>query len=193
MIYRGSSTSSQAFAVTGVVVSRDGVVVTDRSATSVEADCPLGATCEPNRYAVQLAGREYDARVILEDQLGGSPILALKLVLGPDESVDAVSFGRSDPKLAQALISIGGERSDDVLRVAMGRTLYAEVTGSTTPARVGGYVTAPMLAASRAGSLIVNLDGQAVGVVVTERNSTYIYPMALILEALRTPEMPEVP
>lgn len=173
----GGSTSEHAIG-SGFIVSRDGLIVTSRASMT-----PLPPSGE--KYPVVLNGKEYVAALIevvrTEER---SPVVFLKLSLKEGEAIDAVSFGREqNPKIAQTLIVMGKSDDSGIFKTTVAKLRFAKSSSATTSPILTGMDTAPDISEQHLDSLVVNLDGQAEGIVIAgEDGKRYVYPVSRILE-----------
>lgn len=165
----------------GFVVSRDGVIATDMKKISTEMGLREG-------YRIELNGKSYTARPMKSDAMGKSSVALLKISDTTESDIfDAVSFGRQvDPKIAQTVIIIGGGDGSGVGRGTLTKFNYLNPTATTTPKIIGTISTANKISADNTGALVVNLDGQAIGIVVTADDWTnhLIFPASRILDLI---------
>ena len=177
----GTATSSDPKAI-GFVISRDGIIVTD---THELID---GNTADTN-YTVLIADKQYNAQGLIK-QSGDEPIYFLKLTnLASSTSLDSVTFGRNEnPKLAQTVSILGGADGEGVFKTSLSRFRYVKSTGTSTPEQsLGNIETNPTIPSHNLGGLVVNLDGQVIGIVIPDPldiTKSVIYPVPSILSLL---------
>ncbi len=163
----------------GFVVSRDGVIVVDMKSVSTESGLR-------ESYRITIGDKSYIATPMKHDALAKTPLALLKIDGTKQGDVfDAVAFGRQvDPKIAQTVIVLGGVDGMEVFKGSLAKFHYAKSESTTTPARITSIDTAPKIPAENAGALVVNLDAQAVGIVVSAETGTnlVIYPASRILD-----------
>ncbi len=182
-IFSTSQDASTAPLATGFIVSRDGVIATDLKKISTE-------TGLRDSYRIMLNGKSYVAKPMKSDAMNKSSLGLLKISDQKETDVfDAVTFGRQiDPKIAQTVILIGGGDGSGVLRGTLTRFHFLNPDATSTPKIISTIDTASKISSENIGALVVNLDGQAVGIVVTAEDSTNptIYPAARILDLIST-------
>ena len=176
----GSATSSDPLAI-GFVASRDGLIVTESTTLFGEAGIR-------ESYTVVIGDQTYVAKPMPNQVDVKRPIYFLKIDNLPvDATLDAVAFGRSgDIKLAQTVVVLGGSDGMGVFKTTLSRFHYLKGEGTSTLPVLIGVETIPKIADGNLGGLVVNLDGQAMGVVVLGDDTTkyVIYPIARLLEFL---------
>lgn len=183
MIYprpAGGGTSTSALPIaTGFVVSRDGYIATDR------ASVMQGSELKED-YIVVVKSQTYIARPI---SLGGtqSPLLFLKISDLGSESIDSVSFGSmAVPRTAQTLIVLGDGESTGIFKTTVAKLRFSEPETPTSTVLFIGIETSPQISEQHRGGLVVNLDGQAEGIVVGVADGAtakyYVYPSSRIFE-----------
>jgi hypothetical protein len=169
---------------TGFVVSRDGLVVTE--VASLVTDGVFR-----DKYAVSVGGEQYAATPLTGNVGGKSPIAFLKLTPTADAvSFDAVSFAKQvDPKLGQGVVVMGNAQGDSIVKATISHFHYLKSESTTTPESLqllGSIDTLPKLSVDNAGALVVNFDGQAVGIVAwSDEYARYVvYPASRIIDLL---------
>ena len=180
LIYaRGAASSSEPVGI-GFVVSRDGLIVT-------ETQSLLGSGAPAENYTVRLRDQSYSASP-LPNQETKQQVYFLKLKdLSASSTIDAVSYGRSDnPKVAQTLVILGGSDGTGVFKATVSKLRFTKPDAtSSTEQLLTGMMTNPNIPGQNDGALVVNLDGQVVGMVVHDPLDTIrylIYPISRILD-----------
>lgn len=170
--------SSTVPAAIGFVVSRDGLI-------ACETKSLLGENAPKDNYVVTIRGKNYQA-IPMNNQDIKDPVFFLKVMSAAEgETFDAVSFGRGGTeKLAQTVVVLGGEDGDAVFKTTLSKLRYTKQDATSTPSLLTGIETIPMIPEDSLGGLVVNLDGQAVGIVirVSDAAKYVIYPVARLLE-----------
>lgn len=180
-----TATSSPADAI-GFVVSRDGLIALPKSKMM---------TGENITYAVIVDGKTFTATPMEGKKDDTTPVAFLKIKFLPDGmTLDAVSFGRHvTPKTGQTVVVLGGEDGTDVMKVTLTKIHYSDETSASSTQKLLSAETLPKLTENMLGGLVVNLDGQAVGVVLwssaEERYS--IFPTERIIGLISTPDSTE--
>lgn len=174
------SASSSVPTAIGFVVSRDGLI-------ACETRSLLGDGAPRADYAVTIGKKNYLA-IPMTNQDEKSPIFFLKITnAAQGETFDAVSFGRSgSEKLAQTVVVLGGRDADAVFKTTLSKLRYAKTDASSTPPLLMAIETIPQIPDNNLGGLVINLDGQAVGMVIPVLDATkyVIYPVSRLLEHL---------
>lgn len=180
LIYTKGTASSSAPQATGFVVSRDGLIAT-------EPQSLIGSGALAESYTVKLGTESYTASP-LPNQDTKQQVYFLKLKdLSASSTIDAVSYGRSDnPKVAQTLVVLGGSDGAGVFKATVSKLRFTKVDAtSSTEQLLTGMTTNPKIPEQNAGALVVNLDGQVVGMVTPDPldDTKYlIYPISRILD-----------
>jgi len=160
----------------GFIISRDGLVAAD--AYTLAGDTGLKA-----EYAVRVGEKTYGAKLQKAEGFEKQPIVFLKLgSLG--EALDAVSWSaKLDPKVAQTAVILGGADGTSVFKTTLSRMRYDKGEGTSTPPMLVAIETTPKIPDENAGALVVNLDGQALGIVIwSEADARHlVYPASRIL------------
>jgi S1-C subfamily serine protease len=173
-----AATSSDPLAI-GFVISRDGLIVSETK--SLFDDEPAKES-----YHVIIGEKRYVATLIAHQNEAENPVSFLKISdLVQGESLDAVSFGRAgEQKLAQTVVVLGGISGDGVFKTTLSKLRYIKSDATGTPQVLSGIETLPRIPDENLGGLVVNLDGQAVGMVISGSESVkyVIYPVARLLE-----------
>lgn len=179
LVYSMAQATDTAPLASGFVVSRDGVIVVDMKSISTESGLR-------ESYRVTIGDRSYVATPMSHDAIAKTPLALLKIDgMKQGDVFDAVAFGRQvDPKIAQTVVVLGGVDGLGVFKGSLSKFHYAKPESTTTPARITSIDTAPRIPDENAGALVVNLDAQAVGIVVTPQVGTnlVIYPASRILD-----------
>lgn len=175
IFYNASSSLPTAI---GFVVSRDGLI-------ACETGSLLGNDQPKDNYVVTLGDKHYQASP-MKNQDGKQPVFFLKIMnAAQGETFDAVSFGRSGgEKLAQTVIVLGGAGGDSVFKTTLSKLRYAKQDASSTQPLLLNIETIPAIPDSNLGGLVVNLDGQAVGMVIEGGDAAkyVIYPVSRLLD-----------
>lgn len=178
----GTATATIPIAI-GFVVSRDGIVVSD--ARSLAGDSGLKAN-----YAVAVGDTTYAAKLVKPEGFESRPVQFLTLTdLPKDKTLDAVTFpSKLDPKVAQTVVILGGEDGASIFKTSLAKFKYSKGQGTTTPSYLVGIETTPRIPDGNAGALVVNLDGQALGIAVWDEASAkyVIFPMSRVVEYVKT-------
>lgn len=180
-IYSGASASSTALLAIGFVVSRDGLIATEPKSL-------FGEGAPKESYNVSIAGKSYSAAPVSGQEASNFPVYFLKISkLAASDTLDSVTYGRTDdPKLAQTVVVLGGSDGIGVFKTSLSRLRFNKTISTTTPAQyLVGIETLPHIPEQNAGGLVVNLDGQAVGIVIpdsVDSTKSLVYPISRILE-----------
>lgn len=165
---------------TGFIVSRDGII-----ATTLSNIAPEGTVAE--RYSVVVGGRELTARSIELSGVARDVALLRVVDLKEKEALDAVSFGsKSDPKVGQTVIVLGGEDGSGIFKTILTRLIYEPGASTSSPKVLSGLEVTPKIPQGYSGGLVANLDGQTVGMTVwsSEGEKYVVLPAARILDAI---------
>jgi len=171
-----AATTSDAIGI-GFIISRDGIVVTETRALA-------GETGLKAEYTVLINGKMYGAKLQKPEGFEKQPIAFLKLKLASSEVLDAVSWSsKLDPKVAQTAVVLGGSDGTSVFKATLSRMRYEKGEATSSPAVLTAIETTPKLPDGNAGALVVNLDGQALGIAIwSEADGRYlVYPASRIL------------
>lgn len=180
-IYSGTSASSTSPLTIGFVVSRDGLIATEPKSL-------LGVGVAMESYTVSIGGKTYSASPVPGQETGNFPVYFLKIAnLAASDTLDSVTYGRTeDPKLAQTVVVLGGVDGTGVFKTTLSRLRFSKTNSTTTPAQyLVGIETLPRIPEQNAGGLVVNLDGQVVGIVIpdsADSTKSLVYPISRILE-----------
>ncbi len=174
----GTATSSSPDAI-GFVISQDGMIVTDAKTLSAIA-------VDKAVYVVVVGEREFVGSLVDLGVQADSQVALIRLNLPRGDTLDAVSFGpkSTQPKVAQSVVVLGGENGLGIYKATFSKLHMIKGVGTTSPSYLGSIDTTPRIPAGFEGSLVVNLDGQAVGLVVKggEDSRLTIYPAGRIFE-----------
>jgi hypothetical protein len=182
---KDAATSTTAFTV-GVLVSRDGVIAVDRARF-------LAETPETASYHVRINDEFFVAEHLSQTAAAiVSPVTFLKIVGVPEgASFDPVSFLNRAPRLGQTIIMLGNAATLGVWKSSVGKITPStlEGAGTSTPKTYGRIDPSADLPEASSGTLVLNLDGQAVGIVVSDpddQDASFIIPMSFIAELLNS-------
>jgi len=179
----GTPTTSPHDAI-GFVVSKDGLIATDAKSLA-----PIGTG--KGLYVVSIGDQEYLGSRVDSAELGAYSLALIRLTLDSNTVLNAVSFGPKSalPKVAQTIVVLGGENGQDIFKATISKLNYEKSTGTSTPSYMGSIDTSPKIPTGSEGSLVVNLDGQAVGLVVKGLDDTRltIFPAWRIFELVSAP------
>ena len=177
----GADSSASPLAI-GFVASRDGLII-------VETKALLGDVAAKESYQVTVAGKYFSATPII-GQDTTKKLFFLKLSgLNASSTVDSVSYSRGDPKIARTVVVLGGADGSVVFKTSISKFRYQKPDATSTPPSLVGIETSPKIPEQNSGALVVDLDGQAIGIVVTDPNDPtryIIYPISRILEVVTT-------
>ena len=175
----GAGSSASPLAI-GFVVSRDGLII-------VETKSLLGDAPEKESYQVTVANKYFSATPII-GQDTTKKLFFLKLSgLNASSTVDSVSYSRGDLKLARTVIVLGGSDGSGVFKTSLSKIRYQKADATSTPATIVGIETSPRIPDQNSGALVIDLDGQAVGIVIADPSDAtkyIVYPISRILEAV---------
>jgi S1-C subfamily serine protease len=173
-----TATSSDPLAI-GFVISRDGLIVT-------ESKSLLGDEPAKESYRIMLGEKYYSAALTSQQDDSATPVSFLKIGnISEGQTFDAVSFGRAgEQKLAQTVVVLGGTEGDGVFKTTLSKLRYVKSDATGTPQILNGIETLPKIPDENLGGLVVNLDGQAVGMVISgnELMKYIIYPVSRLIE-----------
>lgn len=177
LVYDDTHATSTEPIARGFIISRDGYIATDRRAIDAEGILR-------DNYRVMVGEKSYSATPIPIEKDDTTPIAFLKLSeLKEGETLDAISFGnQGDPKVAQTVIVLGGGDGSGVWKTNLSKFRYTKNASTSTPQTIASIEASPKIPSENSGSLVVNLDGQAVGIVIEESETVrLIYPSSHIL------------
>jgi hypothetical protein len=181
-IYASDTGSSSDPIAIGFIASRDGLIISDSE--GLLGGAPAHAT-----YYVTIKGVGYEAEP-MTGQDGSKPLFFLKLKnLSATTSLDSVTYGRGDPKVAQTVVILGGGDGTGVFKATLSKMRYSKTDSTTTPSILYGIETLPRIADQNLGAPVVDLDGQLVGIVVPDSldgSRSMIYPISRILESINS-------
>ena len=179
-IYGANTATSSAPDTTGFVVSRDGIVVADAKTLGL-------IPSDKGTYIVQVGDREYVGTFVQKEAYTDLPVAFISLTLPEGTSIDAVSFGSDSakPKVAQTAVILGGENGLGIFKATVAKLVYIKPTSTSSPITIGSLETSAKIPVGYEGALVVNLDGQAIGIVVdTPDRPLVIYPASRILSLM---------
>ena len=159
-IYGGSSASSTAPLTIGFVVSRDGLIATEPKSL-------LGEGVARENYTVMIGDKSYAAAPVPGQESTSLPVYFLKITkLASTDTLDSVTYGRTEnPKLAQTVVVLGGGDGTGIFKTTLSKLRFSKTNSTTTPVQyLVGIETLPHIPDQNAGGLVVNLDGQVVGI-----------------------------
>lgn len=134
----------------GVVIASDGTILTDKQVIA------------PDRSyeAVFADGKQFPVKILSTDDRSGA--VYLQTLSGAGYAFFPAVIGNSDTvQLGQTVIALGGTVSN---KVSVGRASTVGLDTSTSTRRVVGIETDSPLEDGIAGTLLLNLSGQLVGV-----------------------------
>jgi hypothetical protein len=181
-IWVGSATSS-APTDSGVLVSRDGVIAVDHNRFVVDTPSEVS-------YPVRINGQFFTARYLAKTVNEFiAPVIFLKIEVSESVALDPVAFVNKSPRPGQTLIITGATPQAGVMKTIVTRITPAvlEPVGTSSPATFGEIVVTPPVPSDTHGSLVLNLDGQTVGIIVSDPNNPgkdMICPLSFVLESL---------
>ncbi len=175
-----TSTSSSPDAI-GAVISRDGVIAADLATVSTFAD-------SKTEVSVQI-GSTFYMGVVQDFEKGETGIALIRLYLDPSDVQNPVSFGvDTTPKIAQTLILLGGSDGEGVTKSTVSK-LHPMRQGTTTLSGPASIQVNPRIPDTYQGALAVNLDGHAVGIVITDADQKLsIFPAWRIFALIAPPD-----
>lgn len=182
----GGATSTLPLGI-GFVVSRDGVIAVPSRMFYTDNPSQIA-------YSVELDGKYYTAQHIAAVAKDiSSPVAFLKITDAHGASFDPVTFGslKSEMHPGQTVVMIGGGAGDSVFKTTLSRLVYSagkDDTATTTTKVLSAMEVNPKIPEKNDGGLVVNLDGQVVGMSVwVEDLSRYIiYPSSRIFDLVGT-------
>jgi S1-C subfamily serine protease len=174
----------------GFVVSRDGILAAD-------AKILAGVVANKGAYNIMLGEKEYTGTLVEKAAYADAPVAFIRLALASTATLDAVSFGSesTQPKVAQTTLVLGGDYGLGIFKATLTKLITTKSVGTSSPSTVNIIETSPRIPQGYEGSLVVNLDGQAVGIAVSfgEGKSPQIYPASRILSLMTLVAAPTPP
>lgn len=178
-IYMKGGDSAAAAIALGFVVSRDGVIAT------AEKDLLKQGTMKTS-YEVHIGSKIYSANPVTSKATDDAGLTFLKVTdLTATDTIDAVSFGKqTDPKIGQSAIILGGEDGSDMLKSSISKFRYTTASATGSIPALASIDVLPKIPDGNGGGLVVNLDGQAIGIVLySDTLERYIVlPASRVLE-----------
>ena len=180
-IYGGASASTTTPLTIGFVVSRDGLIATEPRSL-------LGEGVAKESYTIIIGDKSYAASPVPGQESINMPVYFLKITkLASTDTLDSVTYGRTEnPKLAQTVVVLGGTEGAGVFKTTLSRLRFSKTNSTTTPVQyLVGIETLPRIPDQNTGGLVVNLDGQVVGIVIPDTLDSarsVVYPISRILE-----------
>lgn len=167
----------------GFIISRDGVIAVPSRVFYIDNPTQIA-------YSVDVNGKRYTARHIAKTaQEISSPVAFLKITSTDALNFDPVTFSsaKSDMHPGQTVVMIGGGEGDPIFKTIVSRLVYStnkSDTASTSASILSAIEVDPKIPEKNDGGLVVNLDGQLVGMSVwSESLSRYIvYPSSRIFD-----------
>lgn len=182
-IYGAGTATSSVPDTVGFIISRDGMIATDAATLS-------GIPSDKAGYVVIVGDREYTGSLVEIREHANSALALIKISVPEGESLNAVTFGSvaSVPKVAQSVVVLGGENGTGIFKATLSKLITVKAVGTSTPSYLGSVETSPRIPLGFEGSLVVNLDGQAVGLVVKNADDSRltIFPAGRIFELVST-------
>ena len=172
----GTATSSSPDAI-GVVISRDGYVVADRTTL-------LGVETDKSIVSVLIGDKTYVGTVLANKEIADEDVALIRLNVPAADTPNPISFGQNlSPKIAQSLILLGGTDGDGVTRSNVSKLIMSKPIGTSTVTYLSAIDVSPKIPEGYEGGLVVNLDGQSIGVVIKgESGRLTVYPAGRILD-----------
>lgn len=182
----GMATSTPPVGI-GFIVSRDGVIAVPSRMFYINNPREIA-------YTVDLNGKYYTARHIAHAAEDISvPVAFLKIMDANDTNFDPVTFGslKSEMHPGQTVAMIGGGMGDSVFKTTVSRLMYGGAKGdtaSTSEKTLSALEVNPKIPEKNDGGLVVNLDGQLVGMSVwsSDISQYIIYPSSRIFDLVGT-------
>lgn len=192
VVYPAGAATSTAPLGIGFLVSRDGVIAVPSHTFYVD---------NPNAtsYLVDVSGKRYTANYVATSASGiTSPVAFLKIVAAGDTSFDSVTFSlKTEMHQGQTVALIGGAMGDAVFKTTISRLVYGDdktATASTSQKILLSIEVDPKIPEKNDGGLVINLDGQLVGMSVwVESQSQYVvYPSSRIFDLINSASKTQV-
>ena len=187
--------SKSKFLSLAFVLSKDGLLVTDSQTVAYNTT-----------YIIKLInGKEYNARVVAQDEEVGVAILQIKSGVDKEKKLSAqnfykVKFADSDSvRLGQTVIAIDGSHNLKVSKGIISKINKSEKiikakddkngdTGTIdkTLKYISSIETDVSLNKSASGSPMINIDGEVIGMDINRADKSFVVPSNLIKEIVQS-------
>lgn len=181
----GAATSTTPLGI-GFVISRDGVIAVSSRMFYVDDPSKIA-------YSVDVNGKRYSAKHIATTAGDiSSPVAFLKITDADGANFDAVTFSlKSEMHPGQTVALLGGATGDSIFKTTISRLVYSTKqsdTASTSSKVLSTIEVDPAIPEKNDGGLVVNLDGQLVGmsVWVGDLSRYVVYPSSRIFDLVGT-------